>query len=143
MKEAGYKVEQDVCEADRTMIVEFPIHERYFGRGKDEISLWEQLELAAALQAKWSDNQVSATVTVRPEEAQDLPRALSMYEKRLKAISFLPLRGDKVYRQAPYEKITKEEYEKAIDKIQIVRYHVTQAEDRVEERFCDTDQCTI
>jgi hypothetical protein len=86
---------------------------------------------------------VSITVTVRPEEAQDLPRALSMYEKRLKAVSFLPLRGDKVYKQPPYEKISEEEYKKAVDKIKNVRYHVLETEDRVEERFCDTDQCTI
>jgi adenosylcobalamin-dependent ribonucleoside-triphosphate reductase len=143
LKEAGYRVEPDHYESDQTVVVEFPVHEPYFGRSKDEISIWEQLELAAAMQAKWSDNQVSITVTVRPEEAQDLPRALSMYEKRLKAVSFLPLRGDKVYKQPPYEKISEEEYKKAVDKIKNVRYHVLETEDRVEERFCDTDQCTI
>ncbi len=141
VKEAGYPLDRDFYEKDHTMVVSFPVHEPHFDRSKDEISIWEQFELAAAFQAKWSDNQVSITITVRPEDEKDLPRALSMYEKRLKAVSFLPLRGDQVYEQAPYEKITKEQYEKLVANIKKFRYDVT--EDRVLERFCDGDNCEI
>ncbi|MDX1410156.1 MAG: hypothetical protein R3330_18530, partial [Saprospiraceae bacterium] len=141
MKEAGYYVTPDAYEKDHTMVVEFPVHEPHFDRRKDEVSIWEQFELAAALQAKWSDNQVSITITVRPEDERDLPKALSMYEKRLKAVSFLPLRGDKVYQQAPYEAISQERYMEMASKIKKVRYDVT--EDRVEDKFCDGDVCVI
>lgn len=142
MQAAGYPVERDSY-ANQTMVVSFPVYENYFERSKDQVSIWEQLELAAAIQAKWSDNQVSMTVTVKPEEAQDLPRALSMYEKRLKSISFLPLRGDKVYKQAPYETITKKEYDRMVKKISKVKLNPVDEDDRILERFCDGDTCEI
>jgi adenosylcobalamin-dependent ribonucleoside-triphosphate reductase len=142
MKEAGYEMEKAVQE-DQTLVIDFPVHEANFDRGKDDVSIWEQLELAAAMQAKWSDNQVSVTVTVPQEEEKDLAKALSMYETRLKAVSFLPLRGDEVYKQPPYEKITQARFEKMAAKIQKVRYDVLDAEDRIEEKFCDGEACTI
>jgi len=140
VKEAGYPVDKDV-KADNTLVAAFPVHEPHFDRGKDKISIWEQFELAAAMQAKWSDNQVSITITVRPEDEADLPHALSMYESRLKAVSFLPVRGDKHYEQAPYEQITKHQYEKLVANIKKFRYDVK--EDRAIERFCDGDNCVI
>jgi ribonucleoside-triphosphate reductase len=143
MKEAGYRIENDHYEKDNTVVIDFPMHEPHFDRSKDEISIWEQFELAAAMQAKWADNSVSITITVRPEESKELPRALSMYEKRLKSISFLPLRGDKLYTQAPYEAITKEVYDTMIAETKKVRYDVTDEEDRQLERFCDGEVCTL
>jgi hypothetical protein len=139
MREAGYNVEPSLYK-DGTMIVEFPVHEPNFDRRKDQVSIWEQFELAAAMQAKWSDNQVSITVTVRPNEAADLPRALSMYEKRLKAISFLPIDPSKTYKQAPYEAITKRQFTQMTKKLKKVKLNT---EDQVEERFCDGDICTL
>lgn len=143
MKDAGYNVEPCFYEKQHTMVVEFPVHELYFDRSKDEVSIWEQFELAAAMQAKFADNQVSITITVKPEEAKDLPRALSMYEKRLKSVSFLPLRGDEVYKQAPYEAITEEQYERMSAKLERVKLNLVDEEDRVVERFCDSDICEI
>lgn len=142
MKTAGYKIEK--CEyADDTVVIDFPVHEAHFDRSKDEVSIWEQFELAAAFQHKWADNQVSITITIPPGQEQDLPHALAMYENRLKAVSFLPLRGDQVYKQAPYEKITKEKYENMVAKLKKVRYDVTDAEDRVVSAGCDADSCEL
>jgi len=141
--DAGYNVETDFYEKDQTVVADFPVHEPNFDRRKDQVSIWEQLELAAALQAKWSDNQVSSTVTVKPEEAQDIPRALTMYEKRLKAISFLPLRGDKVYKQAPYEQITKEKYEEMVAKLKPLKLDVTDESDRVVDNLCEGETCLM
>ncbi len=142
MKDAGYRVVPDEYEKDHTMVVEFPVHEPNFGRSKDEISIWEQFELAAAMQAKWSDNQVSVTITVRPEDEKDLPHALSMYDKRLKSVSFLPLRGDKIYKQPPYEQITKAQYKRMATKIKKIKYEVA-SKDKIIEKFCDSGVCEI
>jgi adenosylcobalamin-dependent ribonucleoside-triphosphate reductase len=142
VKEAGYNVEPCASEETNTMVIEFPVHENNYDRGKDDISMWEQLELAAAMQAHWADNQVSITVTVRPEEAREIPRALAMYENRLKAVSFLPLRGDEVYEQPVYEKITEAKYKTMVSKLKKVRYNFSE-EDRVPEVFCDSEGCVI
>jgi ribonucleoside-triphosphate reductase len=90
--------------------VEFPVKEPYFMKGKKEISMWEQLEIAAQYQHYWADNSVSVTVTFKPDEAPQIKDALEMYETRLKAVSFLKYE-ETGYEQAPYEPITKEQYE--------------------------------
>lgn len=140
-KEAGYGIERDKY-ADSTMVIAFPVREGFFDRKKSDVSMWEQLELAAQMQAYWADNAVSITVTIKPEETKDLSRALSMYEKRLKSVSFLPIK-DTVYEQPPYEEISEEKYENLISKLKKVKLGSLEQEDRVEEKFCDGEVCLI
>ena len=113
LEKAGYKIEKDSY-SPNTMCVEFPVHEPFFKKGKREITMWEQLEIAAQYQYYyWADNSVSITVTFQEHEAEEIKDALEMYEARLKAVSFLKYQ-ETGYKQAPYEPITKEEYEKMI-----------------------------
>ena len=84
----GYNVEDDKY-SPNTVCVDFPVHEEHFIKGKKDISIWEQLEIAAQYQHYWADNSVSITVTFKPEEAEQIKDALEMYETRLKAVSFL------------------------------------------------------
>lgn len=142
MKDAGYPVEPDKTQPEYTIIVSFPVHEQFFDRRKEDVSLWEQLELAAQMQAYWADNQVSVTVTIKPEESKDLNRALSMYESRLKSVSFLPL-TEHQYEQAPYETITEEQYKKLSSKLKKVRLSTIEEEDRILDKFCDGEICEI
>ena len=96
-----------------TIVVEFPVHEQHFERSKNDVSIWEQAENAAAYQKYWSDNQVSITITFQQEEAKEIKHVLEAYEDKLKSASFLPIK-EHGYKQAPYEEITKEEYERRI-----------------------------
>jgi ribonucleoside-triphosphate reductase (thioredoxin) len=139
---AGYEVVQDVY-ADNTMVIEFPVKENNFTRGKDDVSMWEQFALAAALQRSWSDNAVSITVTIQPSEAKDLANALSMYETQLKSVSFLPVRGDEVYKLAPYESITADQYKERVARLKAVNFDAVEDVDKKEERFCDGEVCTL
>ena len=109
-----WNVENDKY-SPNTSVVEFPVHEPYFTQGKRDVSIWEQLEIAALYQYYWADNSVSVTVTFNEEEATQIKDALEMYETRLKAVSFLKYQKTG-YKQAPYEPITKKEYEKRIKK---------------------------
>ena len=142
MKDAGHPVEEDKFQSEYTMVVSFPVREKNFSRKKSDVSMWEQLELAAQLQAYWADNQVSVTVTIKPEEADGVSHALSMYENRLKSVSFLPL-SDHQYEQAPYEEITEEEYTKLAGRLKKVKLNPVEEEDRVIDKFCDGDSCVI
>lgn len=142
MQEAGYKVEPDLYETKNTMIIEFPVHEPNFKIRKDQVSMWQQLELAAQMQAHWSDNSVSVTVTIQPNEVKDLASALSMYESRLKSVSFLPLNPSSVYKQAPYEEITEEYYKEITSKLKSYNLNTTNLE-KTEEKFCNNDTCSL
>ncbi len=140
LKEAGYKIEDDSY-SPNTYCVEFPVHEPFFQKGKRDISMWEQLEIAAQYQYYWADNSVSVTVTFKPEEAEQIKDALEMYESRLKAVSFLKYEKTG-YKQAPYEPITKEEYDSMISKITIIQKIETE-EGGVGSKFCTTDTCLL
>ena len=140
LETAGYKIEKDHY-SPNTMCVEFPVHEEHFKKGKREITMWEQLEIAAQYQHYWADNSVSITVTFKPEEADHLKTALEMYETRLKAVSFLRYE-ETGYVQAPYEPITREQYEemsKGITPVQ--RFETSQG--GAGTKFCDGEYCEI
>lgn len=138
---AGYRVEDDIYDkASNTAVIYFPIKAQFFDRGKDEISMWEQLENTAQMQKHWSDNSVSVTVTFKKDEASDIARALELYESRLKTVSFLPLE-EHGYEQAPYITISESDYEKAMSQIRAA--NLTSAVHEVTERFCDGDVCTV
>lgn len=140
MKDAGYDVEESAY-GDKTMVVSFPVDESFVGTYKADLSALEQLELAATMQAYWSDNGVSVTVTFKPDELPAIKRALPLYAKRLKAVSFLPY-SDHGYVQAPYEAITKERYEEMASQIKPVDFD--EVYDRGEsDKFCEGDKCLI
>ena len=140
LEAAGYILEPDHY-SPNTMCVEFPVHEEHFVKGKREITMWEQLEIAAQYQHYWADNSVSITVTFKPEEAEHIKTALEMYETRLKAVSFLRYE-ETGYVQAPYEPIDQEEYEARINTITPIIRLATN-EGGAGTKFCDSDQCEL
>ena len=137
MRDAGYNVVPDIYEQGHTLVVEFPVHEPNFRKRKDDVSVWEQLELARLMQSEWADNSVSITVTVKPEEGKDLARALEMFETSLKSVSFLPLKDHK-YEQAPYEEISEECYNELCSGLRKPKFKIFEAK---EASFCDGDAC--
>ena len=137
---AGYPVE-NCAYSPRTMVVTFPVREKHFIRGKKEISMWEQLEIAAQMQYYWADNSVSVTITFQDHEASNIPHALELYSSRLKAVSFLRYR-ETGYVQAPYEACTRQQYEELISKTKPIQRIETKIQGEG-ERFCDGDSCQI
>lgn len=109
LEQAGYRIEDNIYGDNK--VVYFPVHEKNFVKGEADVSMWEQLENAAAMQRYWTDNQVSTTIKFDPKEAKDIPIALELYENRLKAVSFLP-KQDGFYKQAPYQATNEDEYAK-------------------------------
>jgi ribonucleoside-triphosphate reductase len=102
--------------------------------------MWEQLEITAAMQEHWADNQVSATITFTEREKNDIKYALELYEGRLKSISFLPV-SNHGYKHAPYQPITWKEYQDYITSLSPVDYSLSRNE--IQDKFCDGDKCTI
>ena len=140
LKEAGYKIEKDAY-SPNTMCVEFPVKEPYFVKGKKDISMWEQLEIAAQYQYYWADNSVSITVTFQESEKEEIKDALEMYEARLKAVSFLKYE-ETGYKQAPYEPITEKQYESMIKNIKPIT-KINTDEGGIGSKFCTNDTCEL
>lgn len=142
LRAAGYMcIEIDPAKEPNTTAVYFPVRIEDFDRAEKDVSMWEQLELAADLQAHWADNQVSVTVKFdKKAEGPHIARALEIFETRLKGVSFLP-HDDHGYDHAPYQPITKAEYEAAA--AQIGSLDLTGALNETQEKFCDTDKCLV
>lgn len=139
LERAGYRIEPSVTDQN-TVVVYFPVKEKHFARSKDDVTMWEQLENAAALQHYWADNQVSVTVTFRKDEAKDIRHALELYDTRLKSVSFLPI-SEHGYAQAPYQTITEAEYEAAAKKVKPINFKSTEHE--ATDAYCDGDVCVV
>jgi intein/homing endonuclease len=138
---AGYHVEPDYKDADRTVIIKFAVADDRVPE-QSEITIWEQMANAADYQAHWADNQVSCTVKFKPHERSSIKSVLEVFEERLKGISFLPLE-DHNYPQAPYEKCTREEVDAYNAQLQPVDMSLYLYEEATGAKFCDGDTCSM
>jgi ribonucleoside-triphosphate reductase len=140
LSKAGYNIEPDVSNPDHTLVVDVPIKIENC-RTLEEVSIWEQCELAAFMQAHWADNQVSCTVTFKSEEASQIENVLQYYQYRLKSISFLPSSSG-TYAQMPYEAISKEKYESLVKNLKGLT--IKELSEKAEpDKYCDGDSCVV
>jgi ribonucleoside-triphosphate reductase len=112
----GYKVEPCIYAAN-TMVVEIPTRDPLVSEVMDPsviehagmLSLEDMLSVQALYQEYWADQAVSYTASVDPERytVDDVARILLEFMPRLKGSTIFPeLSRD----QAPYERITREQY---------------------------------
>lgn len=140
----GKQTGEEIIESKDTCVVSFPIDAGVNIRPLNQVSMWEQLSMAAFLQEYWADNQVSCTVTFDPKtEASQIKHALDYYQYKLKGVSFLPRLEQGAYLQMPYEKITEVQYNQMMKQIRPVslRNTHTSIDDSIQDRFCDGDTC--
>lgn len=106
-----YRLNFDGTQDYSTTIVSFPFS---FPEGTvlaKDVSAIDQLKVVRDIQEQWSDNSVSCTVYYRKEELPEIKKYLAKhYANGHKSLSFL-LHSDHGFKQAPYEEITKEQYD--------------------------------
>lgn len=137
-REHGYHVEYqrnfDDTEDRSTMVVEFPFAYPEGTVLAKDLTAVDQLEWVKKLQTDWSDNSVSCTVYYRPEELPEIRAYLEdNYNKGFKSLSFL-LHSEHGFKQAPFEEITKEHYDKLVKNTRLI----TSIEQELE---MDNDEC--
>jgi hypothetical protein len=114
-KEHGYPVEYvqnfDGTLDYTTQVISFPYSLPEHTVLAENMTAIQQLEWVKWIQLHHSDNSVSVTVYYRKEELSDIKAWLKEnYNEHIKSVSFL-LHSEHGFKQAPLEKITKEEYE--------------------------------
>jgi adenosylcobalamin-dependent ribonucleoside-triphosphate reductase len=109
----GYPVEKD-AKVPNTWVVEFPVKapnaDNPNFKSSGNISLEEQFANQFLFAYAWADNAVSATLTFKMDETDKIEPLLRAYNNKIKSTSLLPYSGHG-YVQAPWEPISKEEYE--------------------------------
>ena len=144
MGKAGYNIEPAFGSEDSTVVVDVPVDVGEDIRTVSEVSMWEQMSLAAFMQKYWADNQVSCTVTFNPEtEGKQISYALNYFQYQLKGISFLPKMEQGAYRQMPYEEITEKKYEKMVNELKFLSFRQVKGNEAIVDKFCNNDTCEI
>jgi ribonucleotide reductase alpha subunit len=143
LKQSGYNVELANEDIKGSVVVEFPVSSGAETKTINEVSMWEQLNLASFAQENWADNSVSVTITFKKEEANSIESALDYYQFKLKAVSFLPKLEEGAYAQMPYEEITSEKYEEMLSKITKLDFTDMFSEESLGEKYCSNDGCSI
>jgi intein/homing endonuclease len=107
----GVPCEDDVTKPNSTYVFSFPMKSPDNAVTAPEISAIEQLELYLTYQRYWTEHNVSITVYVREHEWMEVGAWVYKHFDEIGGVSFLPY-SDHVYKQAPYQPISKEQYEK-------------------------------
>ena len=143
LQEANFDIEDAVFDKN-TVVVSIPIDSGQNIRTAKELSMWEQLSLAAFLQRYWADNQVSCTVVFDPEtEGNHIKHALDYFQYQLKGVSFLPRLEHGAFEQMPYEEISQDLYTEMVNKLKRIDFsQVASLSNPAPEKFCDTSGCT-
>jgi len=110
MKDMGFPVEDDVTKPDHTYVFSFPQKSPDNAVFRTDMTAIEQLKLWLIYQRHWCEHKPSITVSVKEEEWMSVGAWVYEHFDEMSGVSFLPF-SDHVYKQAPYQDCTKEEYE--------------------------------
>jgi ribonucleoside-triphosphate reductase len=110
MKDMGVPAEPCVMKPDNTTVFSFPVKSPEGAVTRNDMTAIEQLETWLTYQRYWCEHKPSVTVSVRDEEWMEVGSFVYKYFDEMSGVSFLP-HSDHTYQQAPYQDVTKEEYE--------------------------------
>jgi ribonucleoside-diphosphate reductase alpha chain len=145
--DAGVPSEPDVMKPESTMVFSFPQKAPMVTKG--DLTAIDHLELWLAYQENWCEHKPSITVSVAEHEWMGVGAWVWDHFDDVSGISFLP-KSDHTYRQAPYEAITKEEYDelvkaspKSIDWSGLAEYELEDNTDSSQTLACSADGCEV
>jgi ribonucleoside-diphosphate reductase alpha chain len=109
----GFPAEPDVTKPDSTLVFSFPTKAPKNSVTRNEISAIQQLEQYLNYKDNWCEHNPSITVYVKEHEWMEVGAWVYKHFDDIIGVTFLP-HSDHVYKQAPYQEITKEEYDEMI-----------------------------
>ena len=113
MKDKGFPCEPDVTKPEHTMVFSFPMESPKTSIFRDDKTAIEQLEHWLLYQRYWCEHKPSVTISVKEYEWMEVGAWVYKHFDEVSGVSFLPY-SDHVYRQAPYQDCTKEEYKELL-----------------------------
>lgn len=146
-KSHGYHVEFqknfDGTEDKSTYVVEFPCMYKGDVPSAEDIDVIDQLKMVQFMQKNWSDNSVSVTAYYKKEDLPKLKKYIEdNWQENFKTLSFLLYSGHG-FQQAPFEPITKEQYEYLNSTVRPITKIEVNEEDIEELGNCGLGGCPI
>ncbi|WP_373561658.1 hypothetical protein [Bacillus sp. AFS073361] len=131
----------------RTLVIDFPVASGA-SKTKDDVSAAEQFETYFSFQRNYTEHNSSNTIHVRPDEWTTAEEIVWNGWDEFTAVSFLAYDGG-TYQLAPYEAITKEQYEVLASKLtefdpEILQQYESGAESDLDGMDgCDAGICPV
>jgi ribonucleoside-diphosphate reductase alpha chain len=116
MKDMGIPNEPDIMKPDHTTVFSFPVKAPEGAITRHDLTAEEHLNLWKIYAEFWCEHKPSITVSVKQDEWVDVGAWLYANFDIASGLSFLP-HSDHIYKQAPYEDCSKEEYETLLAKM--------------------------
>jgi ribonucleoside-triphosphate reductase len=146
LMDSGVPHEPDVMNPDNMMVFSFP---QKAPNKVTSLNAIEHLELWLAYQENWCEHKPSITVSVAEDEWMRVGSWVWDHFDEVSGISFLP-KSDHTYRQAPYEAITKDEYDalvkespKSIAWEKLSEYELEDNTESSQTFACTSDACEV
>lgn len=109
MIDVGFPWEPDVTNPSKTAVFSFPQKAPEGAITRKDLKAIDHLEIWLAYQRFWCEHKPSVTVSVRPDEWEEVGNWVFDHFKEVSGVSFLP-HSEHTYEQAPYQDITEAEY---------------------------------
>jgi len=149
MKNMGFPNEVDVTKPEHTTVFSFPMKTPKGAVCRMDMSALEQLELWKVYAESWCEHKPSVTISVKEDEWVEVAAWVYDHFDSISGISFLPF-SEHVYRQAPYQDCTEEEYKetvktmpKNVDWAKLSKYESQDYTIASQEMACTAGGCEI
>jgi len=110
MIDQGVPNEPAIGKEDSTTVFSFPVKAPEGSITRRDVTATDQLETWLIYQRHWCEHKPSITVSVREDEWMEVGAFVYKHFDEMSGVSFLPM-DDHVYKQAPYQDITEDEYD--------------------------------
>lgn len=145
-KAQGVPNEPDVTKPDDITVFSFPQQGSQSGITRNETNALEQLKLYSIYQKHWTEHNPSITVYYKDSEFMEVGAWIYNNFSDVSGVSLLP-HSDHVYKQAPYQEITEEEYLKLVETFPVVDWaQLKEEEDTTtgtQELSCTAGVCEV
>jgi ribonucleoside-diphosphate reductase alpha chain len=116
LKEVGIPVEDDVMKPNETYVFSFPVKAPDGAIVRNDLTAIDHLNIWLVYQRAWCEHKPSITVSVKEDEWMEVGAWVYKNFDEVSGISFLP-HSEHTYKQAPYQEISKEEYDSLVAKM--------------------------
>ena len=149
MKDSGVPFEPDVMKPEFTTVFYFPIKAPKNAVLTKDLTAIDHLEMWKTYRTHWTEHNPSVTVNVHEDEWMKVGSWVYDNFDSIGGVSFLPA-VEHSYKQAPYQEISKEEYEEWIKKMpdsirwdMLSLYETTDGTTGSQELSCVAGYCEI